>query len=507
MRNAPPVAVAALLVTLWARGAAADGGRFPMVYGIAFSPANENVIVAQATYAILPSNDDGTTWGYLCESVLALPESDSYEDPELRLTANALVAGLDAPNVGLDVSSDLGCNWGCIGGPLASQQIVDVEVRPDAPHQVLALTSTYGADAEAGISSQVFQSTDDGATWAALGTPIDPTVSVTTVGVPNGDPMRIYVAGTRNYDTARTASLFVSTDAGATWVEHPVPQFNPSIPCVDTPPTQCPSEGSLFIAGVDPTDENRVYLRSNGLADTDTLGDTRLYVTTDGGQTFQVAMTFQLPNVQTTDFIASGEALAFALTPDGSKVYVGTIENGLWSASRTDLTFAQVNPRIHVQCLAARQAMTGPELWACSDEISGFVIGKSTDDGATFKAMMPTLTSLSGPIACSPEGQTSAACFTDANASACSCPVYQTFCTETESDNACLGCGFDAAAPPVGDAGDSGTEGGVEREAPASARSSSGCGCSAAGGGGAAGFAALWAVAATVLRRRRRGRS
>jgi MYXO-CTERM domain-containing protein len=507
VRSALPVAVAALLVTLCTRGAAADGSRFPMVNGIVFSPANENVIVAQATYAILPSNDDGKTWGYLCESALALPQENSFEDPELRLTASgAIVAGLDAPTVGLDVSNDLGCNWNCIGGPLSGQQIADVAVRPDSPHQVLALASTHSADIDAGASSQVFQSTDDGATWAALGTPIDPTASVTTVGVANGDPMRIYVAGTRNFNTARTASLFVSTDGGATWVEHPVPQFNPSIPCVGVPTTQCPSEGSLFIAGVDPTDENRVYLRSNGPAGGDTPGDTRLYVTTDGGQTFQVAMTFQLPNVQATDFVAAGEALAFALTPDGSKVYIGTIEDGLWSAFRTDLTFAQVNPRIHVQCLAARQATTGPELWACSDEISGFVIGKSTDDGTTFKTMMPTLTSLSGPIACSPEGQTSAACFTDANASACSCPVYQMLCTTFET-SACLGCGFDAAAPPVGDAGDSGVEGGVEREAPVIVQSSSGCGCSVAGGGGAAGFAALWAVAATALRRRRRGRS
>ena len=38
-----------------------------------------------------------------------------------------------------------------------------------------------------------------------------------------------------------------------------------------------------------------------------------------------------------------------------------------------------------VQCLATR----GDELWTCSAEVSGFVLGVSTDDGATFTAKLP----------------------------------------------------------------------------------------------------------------------
>jgi hypothetical protein len=506
--------VTAAAVALLAGRPALANGRFPASNAIVFSPTDENIIIGRTTYAILPSNDNGKSWGYLCENALALP-AITYEDPVYGLTYNnSIVAGLYSPTVGLDVSSDLGCNWNCIGGPVTNQQIADIVVRPDSTpdgsppstsHQVLALTSTFSTDFDAGTFSQVFQSNDDGATWAALGTPIDPTVIVDTIDVATTDSSRIYVSGTRRYGTERTASLFVSSDNGATWVENPVTSFNPSIACLDMPAMQCPSEDSLFIAGVDPTNADRVYLRSNGITGTNTPGYSRLYVTGDGGLTFDVVKSFTLPVVQSTDYAVIGEMLGFALSPDGSTVFVGTRETGLWSASSADLMFTNVNSNIHVQCLASRQASTGPELWACSDEISGFIIGRSTDDGATFKALMPTITSMSGPIACSPNGA-SEACLTDANASACSCSTYEQFCTMYET-SACSGCGQDGGGAPTGDGGgstaiDGGGDGGATVGAKAPARNAS-CGCSVVGGGGAAGFFAGCAILAMALRRRR----
>jgi photosystem II stability/assembly factor-like uncharacterized protein len=495
-------AIAATVTFLAVRPASANG-RFPASNQIIFSPTNENVIVGRATWAVLPSTDNGKTWGYLCEDTLALPGAASYEDPELGLTANnALIAGLSIPTVGLDVSSDLGCNWNCIGGPLANQQIADVVVRPDLPHQVLALTGTSYTIADGATTSQVYQSTDDGATWTALGSPLDSTVTVATIDVANGDPNRIYVSGTRAFNTSRTASLFVSMDAGTTWVEHPVTQFNPSIPCVDTPGTECPSEDSLFIAAVDQTDPNRVYLRSNGLAGTGTPGSSRLYVTTDGGQTFQVAKSFVLPTQQSSDFIVIGEMLGFALTPDGSTVYIGTRETGLWKASKADLAFTQVNPKIQVQCLAARQTSAGvAELWACAPEISGFVIGKSTNGGVSFTPMMAQVTSTSGLVACSPSGTTSSACFATGNASICSCSSYQNFCS-VEQNSACSGCGLTGAGPASeGGADDGGGDGGSGKKPPVTGDSS--CGCSVVGGGGAAGLFAGCAILGLALLRRR----
>jgi hypothetical protein len=99
---------------------------------------------------------------------VALPAAVfSYENPDLALTAsNALIAGLDSPTVGLDVSNDLGCNWNCHRRVAREPQIVDIVVRPDSPHQVLALTGTLGTSIDAGFSSQVFQSIETGL-WAA----------------------------------------------------------------------------------------------------------------------------------------------------------------------------------------------------------------------------------------------------------------------------------------------------------------------------------------------------
>ena len=503
------VLVTATAAALLAGRPALANGRFPASNQIVFSPTNDNIIVGRATYAILPSNDNGKTWGYLCEEALALPTATNFEDPEIGLTANnSIVAGLFEPARGLDVSHDLGCNWDCIQGPLAHQQIADVVVRPDMPpHRVLALT---GTSADGGIAAQVYQSTDDGTTWAALGTAInlpdpDATASVSTIDVAASDPMRIYVSANSGFSIGRKASLFVSMDDGATWVERPVPDFNPLVPCTDAPAMMCQSEAQLFVAAVDPTNADIVYLRSNGPANTPTLGDSRLYVTKDAGQTFQVAMDFQLvPSATSSDYIQTGEMLGFALSPDGSKVFIGTKESGLLSASSADLMFTNINPKLHVQCLAARKTMAGQdELWACADEVSGFVFGKSTDDGVTFTPMMTTVTSMSGLIACSGTPPTSNACATDANASACSCSGYQMFCSGIEPINACTGCGQDGGGPPPVD-----TDAGVAAEdaggtkAPAAHNSS--CGCSVVGGGGAAGLFAGCAIAAVALGRRRK---
>jgi photosystem II stability/assembly factor-like uncharacterized protein len=481
-----PIATAVLLFAL----PAGANGRFPESNQIVFSPTDPNIIVGRTTYAVLPSNDNGKTWGYLCEDVLGLPATASYEDPELGLTAtNALVAGLDSPRVGLNVSKDMGCNWSCIGGPLANQQIADTVVRPDAPHQVLALTRTFG---DAGTFSQVFQSIDDGATWSALGNPIDPSFLGETIDVAVGDPKRIYVSGERGYGPGRTASLMVSTDGAMTWTEHALAQFDRM------------AEDSLFIGGVDPTDENRVYLRSRALA---TGGNSKLYVTKDGGQTFQTpaikSFVFPMPD-PLSSYINVGELSGFALSPDGSKVYAGSKESGLWMASRDTLTFTQVNSKVQVLCLATRQTSSGPELWACSNEPGGFIFGKSTDDGATFEVKMATVTSMNGLVACNPSASTVNACGVDANASsACTCVEYANFCVATEPMNACLGCGQtgpgDGGGPDAtgGDAAQ-GSDGGTH------AGTSSGCGCSVVGRPGYAGSLASFAIAALTLRRRRR---
>jgi hypothetical protein len=487
-------------------GPASANGRFPASNQIVFSPSNPDVVLTRTTFALLPSTDNGATWSYLCESTLGLP-STTYEDPELAFTASgALVAGLSAPTIGLDVSTDLGCSWGCSSGVLLNQQIADTVVRPDSPHEILALTGTFG---DGGSYSQVFQSTDDGATWAALGVPIDPAVVVETIDVAANDPMRIYVSGTRGYGATRTASLFESTNAGASWMEHPIAQFLGD---------QVGGENSVYIGAVDPTDADRVYLRSSGSAEG---GESRLYVTSNAGESFTIAKDFA---VEAAGLAIIGELLGFALSPDGTEVYVGTKESGLWRASSSDMSFSLINAKVGVQCLATRQTASGPELWACGNEYTdppnnpdAFIVGRSTDDGVTFQSLLPTLTNLSGIAQCGTAPSGAVACGTTANASvACTCDEYAAFCSNTEAIDACLGCGQGPApdggadaASGSGGATDSGadatTDGGANRGSQGATES---CGLTVAGRARGAGVLTALAfglagLAAGVRRRRR----
>ncbi len=138
----------------------------------------------------------------------------------------------------------------------------------------------------------------------------------------------------------------------------------------------------------------------------------------DGTATFRGEHTF----VVEAGMGLSGQMLGFALSPDGTKIYIGSQEDGLWSASTTDFVFTKKSS-IDVQCLATRN----DELWVCSAAASGyFIAGVSTDEGATFTPKLPLIGTLTGPIACAPNPQ-GAACNTDQNSSQCSA-AFQAFC-------------------------------------------------------------------------------
>lgn len=503
-------AAAALVGPLLRAIPAAANGRFPASNQIVFSPTDAKVVFGRTTFALLPSTDNGATWSYLCEGLLALPTVTNYQDPELAFTANgSLVAGLFAPTKGLNVSKDLGCSWACSSTLDGTRQVVDTVVRPNMQHDILALVSDIGVDG--GNRTQVYESTDDGATWSALGKPIDPAVLVTTIDVSATDPARIYVSGTRGFGASRTASLFASTDTGQTWNEYSVTGY----------PGDSPGGGgeiSVFIGGVDPTNADQVYLRSNGSA----LGGTSsLYASSNGGKTIAKVNSFY---VEAAGFALVGELLGFAIAPDGSKVFIGTKESGLWSANRSDLVFTSLNNTVGVQCLATRATSGGYELWACGNEYKGppgnpgnFVFGVSNDQGKTFTAKLQTLTTLKGLAQCPARtDSTPVACGATPEASTCACDEYTNFCSNIESVNACLGCGQTAAGDdggPTDDAGASDAGGDVDAtivdadggHLPKTASSSS-CGCSLVGLGGTAapGAVAALAVLAAGLRRRRR---
>jgi len=454
------VAAATAALVLLATAGASANGRFPAANQLVFSPSDPNLAVLRTTFGVLRAQDGGSAWSWICEDAIGLPPTSS-DDPSIGVTSGgSLVAGIYK---GLEVSPDTGCNWTFLGGPLKNQVIADVAVRPDAPHTVVAIASTYGVDAGAdggtGYATQVYESTNDGATWSPLGVPIDPGVLVTTIDVSAADPHRLYVSGFRVAATpggTNAASLFVSLDEGAHWTERPLP------PLVN--------EVGAYIAAIDPGDADRVYLRTSGPMMPPS--QSRLFVTSNAGQSFTTPLAFDTPG---------GQMLGFALSPDGSKIYAGAAQGGLYVGMRSALdagTPFQKTSAIHVQCLAAR----GSELWACSDEASGFIAGVSSDDGATFTAKLH-LNGIQAPLACAPDA-TTAQCVAEFD------PLCENF----------GGCaGWDGGVPPT-DAAANGDGG-----ARSPSGSSHSCGCSVIGGaGGVTGVAAFAGLAAIAARRRRR---
>jgi len=423
---------------------ALGNGRYPAANQLAFSPSDPDFVVLRTTFGILLSHDAGATWRWLCEDVVGVL-STSISDPVLALTATGIVAAPGTTN-GLAVSSDSGCDWNMAVGPLSGALVRDLVVRPGASDDVMALTSTYGsmtgADGGSGYLQQIYESKDDGGHWSSLGSPIDPTALVTSIELAASDPARVYVSAVRGANATRRASLFVSTDSGASWSERPVP--------IDST-----LESEIFIGAVDPANADRVYVR--------TLGQpSRLLVTSDAGQTY------------TSTLSLSGQMLGFALSEDGATIYAGSVEDGLFAGSRDSLAFQHVSA-VHVQCLATH----GADVWACSDVPSGFIAGMSSDDGATFAAKAQLV------------AQPLLACASGSSAALqCSGAPWQMLCA------ALPGCPSDAGAtaPPTV---------GAPRTAPSSSARAHGCAASGREAGAAA-FAAAGVLVAMAAWARRR---
>jgi hypothetical protein len=493
---------AAVAVLLSARSVHANG-RFPQANQIVFSTTDPNLVIARTTYAILPSHDDGATWQFLCEDVVGLGMGTTA-DPEIGLTSgNALVASVSSPP-GLSVSTDTGCSWSCAAGTVANQNFADLVVRPNMQHSVLALSSTsVTIEGGVGFRTQVFESSDDGANWNALGLEIpDPLFRAQTIDVATTDAQRIYVSGARGFGQNISAAVWVSRDGAQSWKETRLPPalFDPT------------KESSIYIGAVDPMDADRLYIRSSALP---SGGESRLSMSTTGGSSFMLLQSFDigLP----LNCASLGEFLGFALSPDGSKIYAGTAEQGLWMAMRSDMTFHQMS-KIGVGCLATR----GNELWACSDAVSTkkelgaqFVIGVSIDDGATFVGKLKSVSCLQGPITCS-GARMSLGCNATVTGAQCR-GSYDLFCQGAYDPNGVCNCGGSAAgavAPAHGGAAAMGNDSGAARDGSQSgadatsvARPSSPppptCALSAKGRGGTMALIASGALAIASLARRR----
>jgi hypothetical protein len=158
-------------------------------------------------------------------------------------------------------------------------------------------------------------------------------------------------------------TLLKSIDWGANWTSL----------ALAAPPLTTPR-----ILAVDPLDANTVYLRLY-TSTTDSI-----VITTDGGRTFQTALSVQ--GFLTSFLLASGGAL-----------YAGMLEGNLYVRPPGAVSFIK-RPGPRLRCLGQRPGTS--RIHACGDMYQdGFSLGTSDDGGLTFQPLMK-FTELKGPLTC-----------------------------------------------------------------------------------------------------------
>jgi hypothetical protein len=356
---------AAALGVVCAAPPALANGRYPAAGQIAVHPVNSDHILIRATYGVLITHDGGASWSWICEAAIGY---GGFDDPMMAITADgSIIAGLFA---GLSATHDGGCAWELAGGGLLQHNVVDLAMeRADPSHAVLLTSSIFDDD---DIVTQVWGSMDHGRTWTRALADLPKTfLGVTLDGAPS-DPEQIYVSGRFNTPPFQ-GILYRSLDRGATWAYHPVPGSD--------------DQHLPYIGAIDPADAGIVYVRVDGAS------DDALLVTKDGGATWQEAF-------------HAASLLGLALSPDGTKIAVGSDMDGLWIAPTATLEFKQVSS-LGVRCLT----WTAAGLFACAEESTdGFTAGVSTDDGHTFSPLMNVEAICGTPTACSSSSATRKAC-------------------------------------------------------------------------------------------------
>ena len=336
-------------------------GRFPeaqlMVTG---RGPSASTLAVRATFGVLLSENSGATFRYLCEDVVLGTATVTYDPPiALDRDGRLLVTIWDGA---FHVNPD---HCGATRIPsLEKLHFSDLDVDASG-NVVVAVDQTGFFDGK----SAIFRSTDGGATFARLAEL--PLMAFVTVEIARTNPLRLWLtAKGRDKSTA----VYRSDDGGKTVVEV----------------TKLPRADDPYVAGIDPTNADRVWIR---LAYIDATFVTRsaLYRTDDAGKTWVLAA--DVPNLM----------LGFAVDATGKRVWLGGAGAGL-QRSFDGAPFVKL-PDAPIRCLRHHEG----KLWAClGSSTDTFGLSVSCDDGATLAPALD-LHSVDGTFSC-PSGSAEAKC-------------------------------------------------------------------------------------------------
>jgi hypothetical protein len=215
----------------------------------------------------------------------------------------------------------------------------------------------------------VVRSDDGGEHFGVLGSGLE-AVTLTTLEVARSDARVLYASG---YGADRTPRVYASHDGGATLTALAFP-----VDRVD----------DAWIAGIDPTDANTVFVRARLFASVTADGGpsrpSALYRSRDGGmQWSEVARTH-------------GAMLGFAIDDTGRDLWIGSAAgDGLERSLDGGDTWTTVATP-HVQCLR----WFAGSLFVCGDWVTdGWALARSSDQGATLEPLL-RFDEVQGAFAC-----------------------------------------------------------------------------------------------------------
>jgi hypothetical protein len=334
-------------------------GRYPAASQIVVDPNDPKHLVVSATFGFLDSRDEGKNFNWLCEAAIGPAGEEGF---------NIVVAVTGNGNTVLGVFNGMATTRdGCmfhLAPELTGHTIGDLSWSRSTPHQVVGYTI---ANMAGGFATQIVKSSDDGVSWSLVGPPLPPSLLPLTIDVAPSDANRVYVSVLADKTKNFTSVLMRSDDGGATFQSF------------DIAGTE--QQRLAYIAAVHPTQPDRVYLRT--LDDHDGVPITVIYMTADGGRTFQKI------------FTGTEQLFGFAISPDGTEMAFGGPGDGLHVGGADGSNLAR---RSDIQPTAL--AWTPQGLYATADsKLAGFSLGRSLDSGATFEGVFK-YHSICGQTAC-----------------------------------------------------------------------------------------------------------
>jgi hypothetical protein len=346
VRRVATALAVAVAVSLAGAGAARADGAFPDSLSVLLPADRPHRIALATNFGLVSSNDDGTTWTWVCEGALTncsnlYSESAPPSKRLFALSADSLV-----------YSDDDACEWRVASGAVAGGGVVDAFPLAEDPTRVLAVVSPNGVGTQ--TTYTVVASSDGGTTFGQVLYTAASGDTVTGVEASRTDPKTIYLTLASAMGFAPL--IAATSDGGATWR------------MVDLS-AQLGQSGVRLI-GIDRANPMRVFLRVSEPMD-EALGV--FDATTD---TLVLPLKYQ-----------GGLMTAFVQTVEGPLVVAGRVGGSAALHRSLDggATWQAVDGAPNLRALAERAG----KIYGAADNVAdGYALGISTDLGVTFTPLM-----------------------------------------------------------------------------------------------------------------------